>query len=432
LGIDFSPDWRVALLTVSITSIAVLATGVGPALRGTRRLVAVGRSANAPLRARLWFLVVQVALSAVLIVSASLLGRGLLRASALDPGFDLDRVATVSLRLPSGQSRDSRAATIRSAVREALTAPGPPMVAEASPSRSVGRVSVVGHIPTTVGPVAARRVSPEYLRLLDVPVREGRLLREDDSPGEVVVNESFAKQAWPGQSAVGSVFAAASPQAGTGISRDGAGASGIPRVVVGVVGDVPPEQARPGAPVPPTFFERGGGDRLYIRNDPVTLDRARTVLRAIEPDAGVEFSSLSAGFEVGLVDMRIGVALAWGLGLIALAMSAAGIFGVFALAAEERRREVGIRLALGAGARAIVQLMLTHAGRALLLGLLLGFVAALLAAPLLRSYLVGVGPHDPIAFAAAGLVLVAAAAAATVIPIRRALRVNPAVTLRAE
>ena len=101
-------------------------------------------------------------------------------------------------------------------------------------------------------------------------------------------------------------------------------------------------------------------------------------------------------------------------------------------AAEERRREVGIRLAPGDGVRAIVRLMLSHAGRAMVVGLVLGFLAALLAAPLLRSYLAGLGPYDPAAFGLAALVLVAAAVAATFVPIRRALRVDPAVTLRAE
>jgi ABC-type antimicrobial peptide transport system permease subunit len=113
-------------------------------------------------------------------------------------------------------------------------------------------------------------------------------------------------------------------------------------------------------------------------------------------------------------------------------MATIGIFGVFALVAEERRREVGIRRALGAGSQAIVRMMLTHAGRAIVVGLGLGFLAALLAAPLLRRYLAGLGPHDPVAFAVAALVLAAAAAAATFAPIRRALRVDPAVALRAE
>jgi ABC-type antimicrobial peptide transport system permease subunit len=105
---------------------------------------------------------------------------------------------------------------------------------------------------------------------------------------------------------------------------------------------------------------------------------------------------------------------------------------VFALVAEERRREVGIRIALGAESPAIVRLMLRHAGRATAVGLALGFVGAAVAAPLLRSYLAGVGPYDPLAFAAAAIVLVATGVAATWMPIRRALRVDPAVALRAE
>ncbi len=142
--------------------------------------------------------------------------------------------------------------------------------------------------------------------------------------------------------------------------------------------------------------------------------------------------ALTEGYELGLEGMRIGVALAWVLGFVALAMAASGIFGVFAVVAEERRREVGVRLALGAGSRAIVRLMLARAGRAVIVGLALGSLSAVLAAPVLRRYLVGIGPYDPVAFGVAALVLVSAAAVATIVPIGRALRVDPAVTLRAE
>jgi predicted permease len=409
LGVDLSPDWRAALFTVSIVGVAVLATELGPALRGTRRLVPIGRPNQAPLRARSWFLIVQVGLSAVLIAGASLLGRALLHAASIDPGFDATGVARVTVMLPSGAATESRLQTLRDGLREALIAAEPSLVAEEGRVESRSKVSVS----TAPATVVARQVSPNYHALLRVPLRAGRLLRKDDTASEVVVNEAFAREAWPGRSALGQSF-----------DFDGA------RVVVGVVGDMQP--TRPGARVPPTFFERGGGRSLFIRNEAAVLARARAVLATLDRAAQVRFSALSEDYEVGLADRRIGVALAWSLGLVALAMSAAGIFGVFALVAEERRREVGIRLALGAGARAIVRMMLSHAGRAMGVGMLAGFVAALLAAPLLRGYLVGVGPHDPIAFAVAALVLAGAAAAATFVPIRRALRVDPAVTLRAE
>jgi predicted permease len=408
LGIDLSPDWFVAVVTLSVAVVAVLTTALGPALRGTRRLIASSRSSSAPIRARAWFVVIQVALSAVLIVGASLLARALQAAATVDPGFDAEGVARVTVILPSGISSEPRLQALRDAVRDALTAVGPRLVAEAGG----GRVTV-SNLGESRKAVHAEKVSPEYLPLLGVPLKQGRLLRDGDTPSEVVVNEAFARWAWPDRSAVGATF-----------DLDGA------RLVVGVVGDIRP--TRPNTAVTPTFFEPGTGRSLYVRNEAPVLDRARAAITTIEPAAEIRFTPLTEGYEFGLEGMRIGTTLAWALGLVALAMAATGIFGVFALVAEERRREVGIRLALGAGSRAIVRMMLTHAGRATIIGLVVGLVAALIAAPLLRSYLVGIGPYDPIAFAVAALVLVSASAAATYIPVRRALHVDPAVTLRAE
>jgi len=427
-GIDLSPDWRVALFAALVAAIAVLATALGPALRSTGRLVTPGRAIAAPVRARAWLVVVQVGLSAILIVGASLLARNLMRAASLDPGFDADGVAAVSVRLPHNQGRDRGVAAVQAAARDAVGLQRPPVLAEAGPVR-LGPVSVADGS----GPMQAvgRSVSPDFLSLLNVPLREGRLLSVDDSPAHVVVNETFARRAWPGRSAIGAMFVAAAADASSGAARVGepTGAH-TPRVVVGVIGDM--RQGRPGTSVQPTFFERGDGGSLYVRNDVAVIDRVRAAMQAVDPTVGVGFQPLSASFDVGLVDMRVGVGLAWALGLVALAMAATGVFGVFAVVAEERRREVGIHLALGADVLAVIRLMLTHAGRAIAIGLGVGFVGALLAAPLLRRYLVAVAPHDPLAFAVAALILTAAAAGATVVPIRRALRVDPAITLRAE
>lgn len=442
------PDWRVAGLSVAIATVAILVTGLGPAYRGTRQVLVANRLTRAPMRARSWFVVVQVALCAVLIVAASLLARGLTRAATLDPGFDADEVASVFVRLSSYQSRESRIAAIQRAVLDALPSADPPVVAEAGARRVFAQVAISGSAERVLSRVASISVSPAYLRLFNARLVAGRLLRDDDSPAQVVVNESFAKRAWPGRSAVGAVFDTGTPQATIGngsVSETGApsrasagtatadGASaGTRRQVVGVVGDMQRENSRPGAPVLPAFFERGDGDRLYVRNDAVMLDRARAAARRIDPAASLEITPLSESFGAGLSDLRVGVGLAVALSASSLVMAAMGIFGIFALVTEERRREVGIRVALGASRAAIVLLMANRAGRALAAGLLAGLIGAAAAAPILRHYLIGVGPHDPAAFLVAGLVLAAAAATATFIPIRRALRTDPAITLRAD
>jgi predicted permease len=423
-GVDVSPDWRVVVFALAVSVVAVLATGLGPALRGTRRLVVSGRQADVPIRARSWFLAIQVALGAVLILGASLIGRALFHAGSIDPGFDADGVARIVVQVPPDANESTRRAVIADALRGARTASGARLAAEAGAG---GLVSVTFGQATSLDQVRVRRVSADYLRLIEVPVLEGRALRDDDSPEGVVVNETFARRAWPGRSAVGAVFVVDS-----GGSSADAGRRTTPgaRRVVGVIGDMRPPN--PNDAVLPTVFEPGAGDAFYVPNELSALERVRAVVRAADAAAIVDFRPLSADFERGLDGVRLAVVFAWALAFGALALAATGMFGVFALVAEERRREVGIRIALGAESPAIVRLMLRHAGRATAVGLALGFVGAAVAAPLLRSYLAGVGPYDPLAFAAAAIVLVATGVAATWMPIRRALRVDPAVALRAE
>jgi ABC-type antimicrobial peptide transport system permease subunit len=126
------------------------------------------------------------------------------------------------------------------------------------------------------------------------------------------------------------------------------------------------------------------------------------------------------------------VGFSWAIALVALTMACAGVFAVVSLVMDERRQEIGIRMALGAGSAAIVRSTLQGTGLPLAAGAAGGLLLALGAGPLLRALLVGVAPLDPIAFGLAAAILGATAVAATIVPLRRALRVNPAVTLRAD
>jgi putative ABC transport system permease protein len=121
---------------------------------------------------------------------------------------------------------------------------------------------------------------------------------------------------------------------------------------------------------------------------------------------------------------------AWGIGLLGLVLAIVGAFGVFANDVEERRHEIGVRRAVGAGGRHIVTLMMRTAVRSLLWGLAVGLVLSLLAAPLLRHFLYGLSPFDPIAYAQVGGILAVATGVAIWLPTRRAISVDPATTLR--
>jgi predicted permease len=403
-GWDFSPDWTVIAFCVLISGLAVLLSGLTPVLRGTGQLA----SGAAPGKARSWFLFVQVAMSVTLVICATLLARGLQRAGTDDPGFDADRVARVNVTTPGPiPFARRRAETIGRELRRVFDEKGQPIVAQASLARvvAIGTPSGRGNLP------AANwvSVSANYFSLLKVPVRAGRLLREDDTPDAVLVNESFAKRVWPTGPVVGETFNAEQP-----------------RVVVGVVADVRLTSNLPA----PTFYSRGGEGWLYAAREVDTEARVTAAVRAIDPSASVTFEALSATRDRSLGPARFAVGFSWAIALIALTMACAGVFAVVSLVMDERRREIGIRRALGAPSGAVIRLVLKGTGLPLAAGTAGGLILALTAGPLLRAVVVGVAPLDPIAFVVAAAILGATAVAATVFPLRRALRVNPAVTLR--
>lgn len=404
-GLSLSPDWIVIVFAVCVCALAVFVTGIAPVLRGSGQLSQRVSSG----KARSWFLSVQVGMSVALIICASLLARGLHRAVTDDPGFDAEHVARVFVTTPApGPLAQQRLEQITSQLKHVADERGQPVVAQASLARIVttGATGNAGN-PGSAGWVS---VSSNYFELLKVPLREGRVLRDDDPPEAVVVNESFATRAWPAGNAIGATFAADQP-----------------RVVVGVVGDMRPT-ARPATP---TFYSRGDDGFLYVAREPAAEARAKAAVHAIAPDASVIFDPLSAARTRALAPARVAVGFSWAIALVALTMACAGVFAVVSLVMDERRQEIGIRMALGAGSRAIVQSTLRGTGLPLAGGAAGGVLLALGAGPLLRALLVGVAPVDPIAFGLAAVILVATAVAATIVPLRRALRVDPSVTLRA-
>jgi ABC-type lipoprotein release transport system permease subunit len=181
------------------------------------------------------------------------------------------------------------------------------------------------------------------------------------------------------------------------------------------------------------FTTRGAHrGQLLLRRDAALLEAIRRTARELNPAAEIEVRPLAANLREYLSLAISGASMASALGLIALSMAVVGVFGVFAHAVEERRREIGIRLALGARASEIVRALAASNGRALLAGLAVGLAVSLLSAPVLGSFLYGLSPLDPLAYIGATLVLGVSAVTATFVPARRACRVDPAVTLRAD
>ena len=263
-------------------------------------------------------------------------------------------------------------------------------------------------------------ITPRYFDAVGMRLKRGRAFTDTDREGSLrvsVVNEAFVRAYLPREEPLGQHLR----------EIDRKGAVVRTHTIVGIARDA--YLAGPEGVVPlifrPTIF---GG--LLTRGGPAAVESVRAVATSLNPAATVRAWPLTDDLREELESSRQGAALAWGIGLLGLALGIVGVFGVFAYAVEERRREIGVRLALGAARGHIIGTLLTTSGRAMALGVGVGILLSFASGPVLRSYLYGLSPLDPIAYGMMLTLLVFAAALATFIPARRACRIDPAVTLR--
>ena len=260
-------------------------------------------------------------------------------------------------------------------------------------------------------------MSASAFDVFGIPIIEGRPY-DDRSDAEVVINQTAARRLWPTESALGrSVPVDGRPRVVTGITRD---VHYLSRADVGPTIHVPSNPAASTL----TFVMRAEGAAVE--------SQIRTVVRSLDPHATVTARSLIGILEDVLTDERVGSQAAWAGGLLALALATFGVFGVFVYVAEERRREIGIRIALGAQRRDVLGTLFRPARLAVLAGLALGLLMSLALAPAIERNLYGLSAFDPVAFVTVAAIISAAALVATVVPARRALSVDPVVILKAD
>jgi putative ABC transport system permease protein len=275
-------------------------------------------------------------------------------------------------------------------------------------------------------------VSADYFRALSIDVRRGRgIERGDDRPGAApvaVVNETLARRFWPGQDPVGRA-----------VSFAGRGGRVVARVV-GVARDTRTRSLRE-APRPHLYLAYDAGAppaamTLHVRTRGAPLDAAPAVLdavRALAPELPVFAATTGRALvERTIRDTRLMASLAGLFGALALGIALVGLYGVTAYAVAERTREIGIRIALGAGAPRVLRLVLGEGLLVAAAGAAAGTAASLAALRLVRARLYGVSPADPATLAAAAGVLVLAALAASAGPARRALRTDPVRALQGD
>jgi putative ABC transport system permease protein len=359
----------------------------------------------------------------VLLVACALTTRGVQRGAGMDVRFVPGPVLVTEVDLPaSSYDRRATAVLMKGVLDDVGQAPGVAAAALTAfvplgNSRSTTSVRPPAREPHEASRALSQTISARYFEVLGIPIVTGRTFTAADETGRpVLVNETMARRLWPEQSPLGQQLVV-----GDGRARE----------VIGVVRDAYTtdlDQIEPTAYLPYTT----GRAALLVRS--ADGRQASTVLRTIlerrEPRARASSYPLTSNVDRSLRSARTGAALAAGLGLLALLLATVGVFGVVAYAVEQRTREIGVRMALGATRRQVVRFVLAANTRAVLAGLAAGLLGSLLASPLLESRLFGVSRLDPVAYGAVLALLACAGVAATIVPARRATRIDPMIALR--
>jgi predicted permease len=441
MALDLSPDLRVLGFTLTVAMITGIVFGLAPALQASRMDIAVslrGDSAGAGRsRSRLRNALVagQVALSLVLLTTAGLFVRALERGRRVDPGFDARNVTTTVLDVGTAGYDEAHARAFYRDLRDRLAAlPGVAAVGYAktlplSMSRSGQSVIIDGYVPPggRAGDevaVSVNNVDEGYFPSTRIPVLRGRNFgaADDERQARVaIVNESFGRRYWPGRDPLGRTFT-------------------LDSQVVTVVGIVPDtKNARlDEAPEPFMYFPSAqrwrSSTNLLVRGAnaaaaiPAAISRE---IRALDPRLPVPtITSFEQSIAVVLLPQRAAVAVTGVLGIAGLLLAGIGLFGVLSFSVAQRTREIGVRIALGAARGDVLRLVVGEGMRVVSIGMVAGLVLALVATRALTPFLFGVSPVDPLTFVVIGMTLAGTAVVASVIPARRAARLDPAATLR--
>jgi putative ABC transport system permease protein len=440
-------DGRVLAFTALTCLVTTLVFGLVPALQAAgkdpqRSLQGGGRAGTGGGRHRIRALLIlgEVALSVVLLVGAGLLVRSFIALQDVRPGFDADDVLTFQFAMPASRypNGNSRRTFVRELERRLGELPG------------VKRVGLISKLPLTgSGPLSpyafdeatarnwesvtadGRQVSPDYFAAMNTRLLAGRAFTWDDAvdkPPVIIVDETLARQAWPGRSAVGRQLQL--------------GPTGEANNMAEVVGVVEHERSHDLARAVRPLIFYPMGQQLPIVVDvaletavaPQSLAGAATSLvHERDRDLAVtRMTPMTLYLSEGMAQARFSLLLMTALGGIALLLAAVGIFGVIAYTVTQRTREFGIRLALGEDPRRTRRDVIVRGMRLVVPSILMGLGTSLLFTRFLGGLLYQVSPHDPLTLGGIAALLGGVALVACYLPARRATAVDPAIALRSE
>ncbi len=438
--VDLSPDARV----IAFTLLASIATGVvfglAPALQAARpELVAalhdnllIGGRSYRPSRLRGMLVGAQVALSLVVLVTAGLFVRSLLRITAMDPGIATQNRLVMPIN--AGAYAEARGTELyreivervraMSAVESAALVRFAPLTMSGSGEWEITIDGQSGPVPHQE--VGANVVSSGYFETLGIPIVRGRPFDDRDRAGTggvVIVTEAMARRFWPGQDALGRRLKSGGPWLEVvGIARDSSyrsiGESPSPHMFLPLLQHYQPRM---------TLVVHTRGDSR------ASIAALRQEVQRVNPAMSVaDLRTFAQAIEAGMFPTRAAATMLTIFGLLALTLAAAGVYGVSSYAVSQRTHEIGIRIALGGRREDILRLVLGEGLRPVAIGAVLGLVLSVGLAQLLPGFLLGLSPLDPVTFAAVPLVLVLTASLASYLPARRATKVEPVIALRCE
>lgn len=448
---DFGLDYRLASYTFLISILSGIFLGIAPAIPFLKSDLVNGlKNESGTLtrgyqgsRLRNIFVISQVALSLTLLIGAGLFLQGLNRAASMNLGFDPNHALAMDLDLQSLGYSNEKGMQLYDQILNRVN--GLPSVQTTSLANlapldfSTPRTGVLvdGYEPqpgATSIPVSYNRISPRYFQTLKIPLKEGRDFTERDradSPGVAIINETMANRFWPNQEIIGKQF-----------KLEGKASAAILPKTVTVVGIAQNVKYRTLGEDPEAHFyfpfaqHYDPGMTLLVRTTTDPENMLQTVQRELQTVhgsiQGFFARTLLQHTALSLLPARMAATLSSIFGGMALLLASLGIFGVVGYSVAQRTREIGIRMALGAGPRDILNLVIRYGVQIVAIGIFIGIVASIGLTRFASSLLYGIDPADPLTFLTVSFLLLLVALIACYLPARKAMRVEPTIALKYE